>query len=492
MHLGIRSSATLFSDADLQRLLERALTVWRQTPFRVQGSDEVLDLLRAFGCTVDGERVGFPEGVIDRVLARCALDRRAWQARQSPAPPSAPPDISVFTHGQALHLCDPDTNRLREATVADLASWCHLVEALGIRDRAHPTFIPTDGPIASADFRTFATILLNSSRPYRVSVYSAAMLPFFIDACATAKGSLEAVKADPVFAAKAWVTSPFSLDRENLDIAMGARRLLGRPVEFGQMPVAAASTPVTVAGALVQNTAESLAISAIRLAIDDLPHPITGSSAMMDMRHGFPRQIGPDVFLHDLAGREMDDYLYRGERGTHGWGWCGAGAATVCAQSVLEKALGFGMAMAMGVRSFGVGCLAFSDVGSPVQLLIDLELVGYARSLFREVCADDEHVGLDTILEIAPKGGRYLETPHTASFFREECWLPALCDFRAFMAWANQPNDIIVKASARASDLWRRAPNPCGLSAAQQTHIRQLLADADRAGGSRHGPDTAG
>ncbi len=306
------------------------------------------------------------------------------------------------------------------------------------------------------------------------------MLPFFIEACAAAKGSLEAVKADPVFAAKCWVTSPFALDRTNLDIAMEARRLLGQPVEFGLMPVAAASTPLTVAGALVQNTAESLAVSALRLAIDNLPQHIVGSSAMMDMRYGFPRQLGPDLFLHYLAGREMDDYLYRGSRSQHGWGWCGAGAATVSAQSVLEKALGFGLGMAMGVRSFGVGCLAFSDVGSPVQLLIDLELADYARHLYREVSVDDEHLGLDTILETAPRGGRYLETTHTATFFREECWLPGLCDFRPFMAWANQPNDIVERARRRALDLSRKASNPCALSDACQQHIRQLQREAER------------
>jgi trimethylamine--corrinoid protein Co-methyltransferase len=479
MRLTIESKVTLFSDEQLKTILEHALTVLRRTPFRIQGTDEVFDLLRAFGCTVDGERVGFPQAVIDKVLSRCARERQVWQA-QPPVAAAAAAELSVFTHGQALHLCDPETNTLREATTADLAAWCWFVEALGIRERFHPTFIPTDGPVGAADFRTFSTILLNSSRPYCVSVYSAAMLPFFIEACAAAKGSLEAVKAEPVFAAKAWVTSPFALDRENLDIAMGARRLLGQPVQFGLMPVAAASTPVTVAGALVQNTAESLAVSALRLAIDDLPQQIVGSSAMMDMRHGFPRQLGPDLFLHYLAGREMDDFLYRGSRSTYGWGWCGAGAATVSAQSVLEKALGFGLGMAMGVRSFGVGCLAFSDVGSPVQLLIDLELADYARHLYREVNLDDEHIGLDTILQTAPSGGRYLETAHTAAFFREECWLPGLCDFRAFMAWANQPNDIVERARRRALEMYSKATNPCSLSDACQQHIRRLQREADR------------
>ena len=479
MRINIESRVTLFSDEQLKTVLGHALTVLGQTPFRIQGTDEVFDLLRAFGCTVAGELVRFPPTVIEKVLARCESDRRAWQARP-PTPASAPAELSVFTHGQALHLCDPETNTLREAKTSDLAAWCWFVEALGISERSHPTFIPTDGPVGSADFRTFSTILLNSSRPYRVSVYSAAMLPFFIEACAAAKGSLEAVKADPVFAAKCWVTSPFVLDRENIEIAMGARRLLGQPVEFGLMPVAAASTPVTVAGALVQNTAECLAVSALRLAIDNLPQHICGSSAMMDMRHGFPRQLGPDLFLHALAGREMDDFLYRGSRSTHGWGWCGAGAATVSAQSVLEKALGFGLGMAMGVRSFGVGCLAFSDVGSPVQLLIDLELADYARHLYREVSLDDEHLGLDTILQTAPRGGRYLETEHTAAFFREECWLPGLCDFRAFMAWANQPNDIVERARRRALEVYRKASNPCALSDACQQHIRSLQREAER------------
>ena len=35
-----------------------------------------------------------------------------------------------------------------------------------------------------------------------------------------------------------------------------------------------------------------------------------------------------DLFLHAVAGREMNDYLYRGTRGNHAWGWCGAGAGT--------------------------------------------------------------------------------------------------------------------------------------------------------------------
>lgn len=38
-------------------------------------------------------------------------------------------------------------------------------------------------------------------------------------------------------------------------------------------------------------------------------------------------------------------------------------------------------AAATGAKSSGAGALAFSDVGSPVQLFIDCELVGFVEHL---------------------------------------------------------------------------------------------------------------
>ena len=482
MRLSLRSEIRLFDDADLERLLHKALHVLRRLAFRVQGTDEFWDYLTAYGCQVDGESVRFPDPVIDKVMARCAEDKRRAMAEAGPrsaARTEAP--VSAFTHGQALHICDLETNQLRQATTADLATWCHVVDAMGITSRTHPTFIPTDAPIESADLHAFATIALNSERLHRVSVYSADALPFFIEICKTVMGSLDAVKQAAPFATKAWVTSPFMLDRENLQLVMDARRLLGRPLTFGYMPVAGASAPVSIAGALVQNTAESLALSAMRLAVDDLPQSVAGCSAVMDMKHGFPRQIGPDFILHQLAGQEMDDFLHRGRRSARAWGYCGAGAATVSVQSVCEKAMGYAFGAATGARSFGVGCLAFSDVGSPVQLVIDRELVRFAEGLFRDVSLDDAHIGLDSILETAPTGGRYMESMHTAEHFREECWLPSLMGYQAFATWAHNPTDMIANARQQARALYESAENRCPLSEEQKRQIREVVRDADAA-----------
>ena len=471
--LSLHLDLALFEAPQLDRFLEQALEVWRRVAFRVQGCDEFCDLLTAYGCRVDGEQVWFPPAVIDRVLSRIAAEK-AQRGDDLATPP--PPDITAFTHGQALAICDLETNELRPATAEDLGRWCRMADALGIPQRSHPTFIPTDVPHGAADLHAFATILLNSRRAHRVSVYSARMLPLFLRAAAIDAGSEEAAKADPVFAAKCWVNSPFMVTRENIDIAMAARRLLGKPFEFGHMPVAAAAGPVTVAGSLVQNTAESLALCAMRLAVDDLTCGVAGSSAALDLRAGAPRQSGPDVMLHLLAGSQMHAHLFGG---TPSLSISGVAAPVVSAQAQTEKALAAAWNVAAGVRQLGVGSLAYSDVGSPVQLILDLELVRHFQELVREVAVDDDRVDVEGIVATVPRGARFIEAEHTAQYFREESWLSDLFDYRVARAWGGDGGDLIARARERARDLWAGAQNQCPLTDAQRREIAELVREAD-------------
>jgi trimethylamine---corrinoid protein Co-methyltransferase len=476
MRMRTRMEMRLLDEPTLEDLFQKALRVWKTIPFRVQGTGEFFEYLTDFGCRVEGELVHFDQPVIDKVLDRVREEKRKSLAgRRADEWPES--ELRMFTHGQGLHICDLETNRLRPATERDLATWCHTVDAIGIEDRHHPTFIPTDVPRATADFHAFATIILNSKKPHRVSVYSAKSLPLFIEACRIVTGSPEAVRQDRVFATKCWVNSPFMITRENIEIAMEARRVLGWPIEFGHMPVAGAAGPITVAGSLVQNTAESLALCAMRLAVDDVPHGITPTTTIMDMKDAAPRQSGPDLLLHILAGNEMYAYLFGGRPTAT---LLGVGAKVVCPQSVYEKAMMAMFNFAAGTRELGVGCLCYSDVGSPVQLVLDVEMGRYLQYLFREVKTQSDYAGLQTILETAPRGAYFLETDHTAAFFREETWRPAFLDHRVPMAWMSDPADMIDRARDRARELQKTAVNQCPLSDAQQRMIRELLAEADR------------
>jgi len=476
MRLRVRLEAELLSPKETQQIADAAIRLWGELPLRIQGSDELFDPLRDFGCRIDGERVHFPRPVRDGVVDRIAAQKRAWLDAYGEGPPPWPgSDIDVFTHGQALLVCDLETNALRPATQADLEEWCRVVDALGVPSRSHPTFIPTDFPSACADFLTFATILLNSRRPGRVSVYSAKMLPYFIEALAVVRGSREAVGADAEFATVLWVNSPFMITRENVDIALAARRLLGRPLAPSTMPVAGAATPVTVAGQAAQTTAEALALNALTLAVDDRTCGIMHNPLVMDMRAAGHRQAGPDVVLHRAVTHEMHRHFFGGHARLFGFN---AGAQVVGPQALLEKGVGMALDVMAGARSLGLGCLAASDVGSPVQLLLDYEIAMALRNLLREVIVDDDRIGEPTILSTVPTGARFLETSHTAQYYRDELWLPMFLDFRNPLGWQRDPSDIIDRARARARELARTAENQCPLSEAQQARIASLMAEA--------------
>lgn len=118
-------------------------------------------------------------------------------------------------------------------------------------------------------------------------------------------------------------------------------------------------------------------------------------------------------------------------------------------------------------------------MGSPVQLVLDHEMGGYFRHLFREVSADDEHVGMEEMLETIPRGAFFLESEQTARLFREECWLPAFVDHRVPLAWAQDPSDMIERARERARALRDAAENQCPLSETTQKQIRELIKEAD-------------
>ena len=111
---------------------------------------------------------------------------------------------------------------------------------------------------------------------------------------------------------------------------------------------------------------------------------------------------------------------------------------------------------------------------------LDSEMGLAFRSLFREVTVNDDRIGESTIVETAPKGAYYLDTDHTARFFRDEIWLPAFLDHRNPLGWMRDPSDMIEKARARAREVARTAENQCPLSAEQRREIEMLVVAADR------------
>jgi trimethylamine--corrinoid protein Co-methyltransferase len=370
-----------------------------------------------------------------------------------------------------------DTGQIRLGTTQDLADLSRLCDMFPKLERRYQMITPQNVPAGSRDLHCWATMMLNSASLWPMCVYSSEMVPYFIELQTVYEGSLELVKQNPQFVAACYIISPFQMAEDNIRMGMLARELLGQPLWLSHIPIAGTATPVTIAGALVQSTVELFMGNTVTLALDDCLGMSLGMPGTTDMRTGFSVESGPDVALSWLASAQMRSYIMGGEYATlmavH------SNAQTPGAQSVMDRTLAVVHGLLNGARSFVcLGSLASCDVASPVQLLLDLELMAAVERYAAGVVVDDEHLAEDVIREVGPTGGRYLEHEHTARHCRE-VFTPELMDLRVASAWLQDPRTMLENATAKARQLIAEAPNRCPLSDDQRREISRILAAAD-------------
>ncbi|MDX1359652.1 MAG: trimethylamine methyltransferase family protein, partial [Clostridia bacterium] len=325
------------------------------------------------------------------------------------------------------------------------------------------------------------TIAKNSERPWRVSPFSAEAVPFMSRILETVFRDSEkaAEVGSEICYHKLWINSPFSICRETIDGTMVSRELLGHKVRITIMPVSGASSPVTPAGALVQQVAEVIGANAISLAMDDYICGYVSSTNTFDFTANIHCQPGPESNIHRMLGRDMGYYMF-GTPAKTGIPPTTT-AATVGVQSVIEKSIDLTTAVMCGDRFFGAGgVLSQSDTASPVQMVLDMEIRDYVQHMLNDIDISDEAMGLDAIRETAPLGAGYLSTEHTYDYYKKSVWFPELIDRRTAGSYMRDPHTMIDSAREKAIDLINNSPNKCPLSKSQVTDIDAITKEADR------------
>lgn len=462
---------------DLQAIVETGVRILRRVPMTIDGTDEFFDHLRAFGCTIDGDKVWCPDAVIDVVLDRAAQAKRD----APPFDPADRPPMQGATSGQAMTIVDSDTGAWRPAMTEDLATFSRVVDAVGL-DRMHPTFLPQDAPLATRELHAFATIVLNSALPHRVSMYSHPMLPSYLNiletVCDDRAAAIElAWKLRP---ASIFVITPMAISRENVDIGMAWRRLTGQPLRLFSMPGPGMSTPITPAGSLALTTAECLACNAITLAVDDQVLGWSVGPVVFDMKSTAPTVWGPEYMVARAGGLLMAEHLFGAPPVGAIMG--GGAAAAPGAQSAMERALEMAVNFMAGARlQSGLSGLATMDAASTVQLMIDVELLSFFQHAHQGFTIDPEQLAEQLSIDLAANGAVFFDTDHTLDHYGETFWPAQLVNRSALGGWRQNPTDMIESARQRAIDLERNAENQCPLPADQRRDIERILDEADAA-----------
>lgn len=216
--------------------------------------------------------------------------------------------------------------------------------------------------------------------------------------------------------------SPLILDHRASEDMMERHRIGVDRYHPASMPTIGVSTPVTPAGAIVIGAAEILGglVAAWCLAPDG---DLTGRmiTTVADMRTADAASAGPEAVMVTMGVKR----LFEDHFGGHLW------AETYFSPSTNRPGLqtvyqnfysGAGRAKLSGNADIpypGMGTLDNGGVGSPTQLMLDMEIRRSQFELKADVDVTEETLAFDDICAHVESGETFLASEHTLAHFRE-------------------------------------------------------------------------
>jgi len=368
--------------------------------------------------------------------------------------------VHIGTGGAAVQVLDAPTGRYRHSTLADLYDLMRVLDRCqnihyGVRPvvaRDMPT--PLD-----LDINTAFACLKATGKPIGVSFDNAGHVDPVIDLFDIALGGEDRFRRQPFcMAIIVHAVSPLRFAPEGIDI-MRAAIGRGMPLQICSAGQAGATSPASLAGALAQGLAESLAglmvVNAIRPG-----HPciLAFMPFISDLRTGAMSGGGGEAAVANAAAAQL--LLHLGLPSTVSAGMTDSKVAD--AQAGYEKGYTVALAAQAGADmiNLSVGMLGSIMVASAEAMLIDNEMCGAILRSVKGVDVSPGMIDLDSIEHVVSGAGHYLGEAQTLKLMTSEYVYPVLGDRQSVSDWEDAGHlSIWDRAKDRVRDLLIEAPS---------------------------------
>ena len=409
-------------------------------------------LLADAGAHVDhsNQVVRFPADVIETALR---IVPRTFSLASSGGHPE-----SVLPHPDGLfyrlgntgepEYLDPGSSTIRPLLRSDVAHWAQLLEALDDIALAATPFA-TDVPEPVADVCGIKTLFENTTKHVMIHPYSLESLPYLFELGEVMAGGNGALKRRPVISMIICALSPFTFKEMDIEaLVLSARH--GVPMHLFSLPLAGATSPVSLAGTILQMGIEILALVVMSQLIEPGAKVIACPFAFtLDMGTG--RNLQASIEAMQIAAGAVQFFRETCHVPTHYEP--GADSHVPDGHAQIEKSLSGLMAARAGCSILGgAGQLDVIRVSSPIQLIIDNDLVGVLRRLCSPIEVDDDYLAWADMLDIGP-GATYLERRHTLNHCREALRPPFLATLSRDTWLGEGAKDLDVRAMERYAEL---------------------------------------
>jgi len=296
---------------------------------------------------------------------------------------------------------------------------------------------------------------------------------------AAVRGGEKALAEKPLAIFDACPSPPLKWSRLTCQSLIDCSRAM-IPSELISMGMTGATSPVTLAGTLVQHTAENLAGLVIcQLARPGAPVIFGGSPSSFDMRKGTTPMGAVETMMIDISYAQVGKHL---RLPTHAY--MGLSDSKVNdAQAGLETAMGAVLAALAGVNVVsGAGMMNFESCQSLEKLVIDDEICGMAYRLLRGVAHREDPMAVH-LYDAVASNTNFLAHPHTRKWYREEHSFPGLADRDTYDAWAANGKKTMADRAAERVRTLLKTHQPEILTDDLLRSLREIMARAARGQG---------
>ena len=390
------------------------------------------NLIQNHGCREgDGGYIHIPPDLIDQVISTTPSHIKLYdlEGRERVDTSSK---ISSFCPGHnCVRILDFRTDELRPCHLSDIRETARLCEQLANIDMVCSLGYPSEIPPEDEVTETVRAMYENCTKPAALLAHDEFIQERMMNVVADITGGWNRIADKPVSIELMGPVSPLTLPAELcvrlINCARWRAPVVCYPATFPGM-----SSPISIAGAIVQSSAEALA----GILIHQLEEPgapvISGSAILpMDLRQANLAYGSPEYML---AGLGASDYF----RHIGIPSWIGAGCSDshqFDAQAAAEVGANL-MVSALAKTPFvhNLGFLSGGRTGSLEILTLCDELIGWVSKMANGISVNSETLALEVIQRAVPEND-FLTDPHTQARFLTENWYPNLSERSDAEAW---------------------------------------------------------
>ncbi len=473
--------ANIVTDNDVTFIMEKVEDFISKHGFKVE-HDEVVKLLKDAGATENAQgRICLSKKMQEGALS--TITRDFLVAGIDPKYDIHFPHPKGLFYaqgpiGQTKYL-DAITNELRDCTMDDQIDFLKVQQACKhINFWGNFTAKVENHPIRTLDLHMALNCMKHCSKPGTWMIYDEHSIAYGIEMAEAIAGGSKEHSARPLLALEAAAASPMAIHHMDAEmILQSARKRI--PLICASLPTAGAGAPITPEGVAFLSVVEGMFLVMIAQIINPGTPCMVGSLHLtMDMSTTQTISTTAEMMRSMLLSVQVLERGYKVPVRTMG---AGANAHTLDGQTFAEDAIATHIMGISGASLLdGLGTFDGWMAASPLQMIIDNDLVEMALNIREGVKVDLDRIGYDAIVEqIAAKNGAFIDNDHTMDYFREIIY-PKTFVRNSYASWESAGKMGMMELAREEYKKIIANHEPVAHSAELLAHLDSIVAHADK------------